>query len=361
MRLRLKIAYTASVKLVTFEVKTPVGPVERLGALDGGGLVDLNFAYALMLHRNGKAGAGRLAEALLPPEMLAFLDMGEDSIEEARHALAFARAARSQGEGLTGPRGEKILYGEDEVRWLSPLPRPRSLRDFFAFEEHASQGAARRKEALAPEWYEQPVYYKGNHREIYGPGDVVPWPSYTRRFDFEAEIACVVGKKGRDLSPEEAAGHIGGYTILNDFSARDIQKNEMVLRMGPAKGKDFATGLGPYLLTSDELASPNGLTVSVYVNGEKWSSGDTKDRYWSFPTMLSHVSQEETVYPGDVLGSGTFYKGCGLDLDRWVKPGDAIEITVEKLGTLRQVVGAPKAQRHLKYTREEARSVGSHR
>lgn len=344
-------------KLVSFEVETPVGPFERLGALAPGGMVvDLNFACAARLAAAGKPGAQRRADALIPAEMLAFLDAGEDALDEARRALEFAAKDRK----ARGPRGECVAYAEPEVRMLAPLPRPRALRDFFAFEEHAKQGAARRKEPLAPEWYEQPVYYKGNHREIYGPGATVPWPGYTRRFDFEHEIGCVVGRKGRDLSPEQALKHIAGYTILNDFSARDIQKNEMVCRMGPAKGKDFATGLGPYLLTADELPEPEGLRMSVSVNGQRWSEGNSSGRYWSFPLMLSHVSQEETVYPGDLLGSGTYFKGCGLDLDRWVKPGDLIELEVEKLGTLRQLVGHPKGQSQLKYTKAEA-ARGAHR
>lgn len=314
-------------KLVTYLVKGAREAAERLGALTEAGIVDLNRA-----------------DPSLPSEMLAFLDQGEEALAKARKALA----------------GKPTTITHKDVQLLAPLPRPRALRDFFAFEEHALQGAKRRGEPLAKEWYDQPVYYKGNHREIYGPDAVVPWPDYTRKFDFEHEIACVVGKKGRDLSPEQARTYIAGYTILNDFSARDIQKNEMICRMGPAKGKDFAFGLGPYLLTADELPEPENLKMRVFVNGELWSEGNSSGRYWSFPLMLSHVSQGETVYPGDILGSGTYYKGCGLDLDRWVKPGDAIELEVEKLGRLKQIVGTPKGQKHLKYGREEARH-GAHR
>ncbi|MBI4376542.1 MAG: fumarylacetoacetate hydrolase family protein [Elusimicrobia bacterium] len=331
-------------KLITFELDAPAGPVERLGALHEGGVVDLNFSYARLLSEKGQARAQTMADALLPSEIMAFLALGAEGLDRAKQALE--RSGKNPSEG---PRGQRLRYGEKDVRWLAPVPRPGALRDFFAFEEHAKQGSKRRGEEVPPQWYEQPVYYKGNHREIYGPERTVPWPSYTRRLDFELEIACVVGRKGRDLSPEEAAAHIGGYAILNDFSARDIQKSEMICRMGPAKGKDFATGLGPYLLTSDEMGDADNLEMSVYVNGEKWSSGNSRDRYWKFPVMLSHVSQEETVYPGDILGSGTYYKGCGLDLDRWIKPGDVIELEVEKLGRLRQVIGAPKAQKHLKY------------
>jgi len=349
------------VRLVTFEVKTPLGPFERLGALWKDSIVDLNSAYALSLRESGKSSPKKIADALTPPDMLEFLDLGETSRQAAQDTLGFLENFRARsGVQMMGVRGERILYKEDEIRLLAPLPRPRALRDFFAFEDHALQGSKRRGESLSESWYDQPVYYKGNPREIYGPGGTVPWPSYTRRFDFEMEIACIVGKTGRDLTPQNAAGHIAGYCIMNDFSARDIQKNEMICRMGPAKGKDFATGLGPYLLTADELPNPDNLAMTVFVNGEKWSEGNSSGRYWSFPVMLSHVSQEETVYPGDVLGSGTYYRGCGLDLDRWVKPGDVIELEVEKLGRLKQVVGSPKSQKHLKYSKAEARINGAH-
>jgi 2-keto-4-pentenoate hydratase/2-oxohepta-3-ene-1,7-dioic acid hydratase in catechol pathway len=266
---------------------------------------------------------------------------GEEIVELRGDVLSFlATGEKKQGGGI---------FKLKDVRLMAPVPHPGALRDFFAFEEHALQGAKRRNEKLAPEWYDQPVYYKGNHREIYGPGDTIPWPSYTRKLDFELEIAAVVGKKGRDLSPEQAKSHIAGYMIYNDCSARDIQKNEMVCRMGPAKGKDFANVFGPYLLTADELPEPENLKMSVKVNGEIWSEGDSSGRYWSFPTMLSHVSQGETVYPGDILGSGTYFKGCGLDMDRWIKPGDLLELTVEKLGTLKNTIGEPQGQTHLKY------------
>ncbi len=343
------------VKLLTFEVKTVLGPFERLGALAGGFIIDLNAAYSRLLKERGQPAARAMADAMMPPDMLRFLDLGESASAAAHESLDFvAGLLKSSSPDLTGPHGEHILYKEGAVRILAPLPRPRALRDFFAFEDHALAGSKRRGETLAEAWYDQPVYYKGNPREIYGPDETVPWPSYTRRFDFELEIACVVGKKGRDLAPEDAAKHIAGYCVLNDFSARDIQKNEMICRMGPAKGKDFATGLGPCLVTADEVPNIDRVAMAAYVNGEKWSEGNSSGRYWSFPVMLSHVSQEETIYPGDVLGSGTYHRGCGLDLDRWVKPGDVIELEVENLGRLRQIVGSPKTQKHLKYPRTKA-------
>lgn len=299
-------------RLVTFEISEPSGPRIKPGLLMEQGVAELPFS-----------------------SMLELLEKGEDALKAAREIL----------------QNPKTIHPLDSVRLRAPVPNPGAYRDFLAFEEHAKAGAQRRGESLPEAWYELPVYYKGNHREIYGPEDEIPWPSYTRRLDFELEVACVIGKKGRDLSPEEAADYIAGYTVLNDFSARDIQKREMACRMGPAKGKDFATSIGPYLLTIDESPGfeEEDIPMIVRVNGEEWSRGNFKSHHWKFPLMVSHVSQEETVYPGDILGSGTFYKGCGLDMDRWLKPGDVIELEVEKLGVLRNRIGKPKDQKELLY------------
>jgi 2-keto-4-pentenoate hydratase/2-oxohepta-3-ene-1,7-dioic acid hydratase in catechol pathway len=275
--------------------------------------------------------------AKLGLDLLGLIDGGPKALAEARKLLPSAPAMK-------------------KAKLLPPF-MPRALRDFFAYEDHALAGAARRKEQLAPEWYDQPVYYKGNPRELYGPDDVVPWPSYTRKLDFELEVAMVVGKKGRDISIKDAPSYVFGFMLYNDWSARDIQKNEMVCRMGPAKGKDFANSFGPWLATADEVGTEPEIALSAWVNGEKWSEGSTKLRHWSWAEMLSHVSQGETVLPGDVLGSGTYHKGCGLDLDRWLKPGDRMELRSDKLGTLASEVGQPKAQIHLKYRKEH----GAHR
>lgn len=320
-------------KLVTFEVATPLGPVERLGALRGERIVDLNLAAAALYRKAGKARPEARADFFVPPSLLGLLDGGAESMDEARRALA----------AFKGP-----AWTPGAVRLLAPLPRPRSLRDFFAFENHAAAGAKRRGEPLAPEWYEQPVFYKGNARSIIGPGAVIPWPAFTRKLDFEFEVAAVVGKAGRDISVKDAPRHIAGYMVMNDCSARDIQKNEMVCRMGPAKGKDFATVLGPHFVTSDEW---NGKIpeLKVRVNGKEWSSSRKAQPYWSFATMLSHASQGEDLLPGDLLGSGTYFKGCGLDMGRWIRPGDKLELDAGPLGTLKNVVGRPKGSVHLKY------------
>ena len=329
-------------KLVTFEVATPLGPVERLGAVRGGRIVDLNLAAARLYRAQGKARPEARADFFVPPCLLGLLDGGHESLTEAQTALNSLKGS---------PAG--VAWKEGAVKLKAPLPRPRSLRDFFAFENHAKAGAQRRNEPLAPEWYDQPVFYKGNARSIIGPGDVIPWPSFTRKLDFEFEVAAVVGKAGRDISVKDAHRHIAGYIVMNDCSARDIQRNEMVCRMGPAKGKDFATVLGPYFVTADEW---NGRIpkLKIRVNGKEWSNSQGAQPYWNFPTMLSHASQGEDLLPGDLLGSGTYFKGCGLDMGRWIRPGDKLELDAGPLGILKNVVGKPNGQTHLKYKKSGA-------
>lgn len=203
--------------------------------------------------------------------------------------------------------------------------RPASLRDFLSFEDHAKAGAARRGEELNPAWYEMPVYYKGNHRQILGPDEPLPWPSWTEWLDFECEIACVIGVD---------AG-IFGYTIMNDWSARDLQRAEMAMRLGPARSKDFATSLGPCVVTADEFDPGRGLNMRVRVNGKTWFETTGAQMHWSFPQMISYVGEGETVYPCDVYGSGTAYGGCGLDQDRKLPRNALVELEVDGIGVLR--------------------------
>jgi 2-keto-4-pentenoate hydratase/2-oxohepta-3-ene-1,7-dioic acid hydratase in catechol pathway len=228
----------------------------------------------------------------------------------------------------------------DDVRLLSPL-MPASLRDFLSFEDHVRRGARRRGVEVPEYWYEAPVYYKGNHRAIIGPGDISPWPSYARRMDFELELAMVIGKRGRDVATQGAGDYIFGFTILNDLSARDVQAREMSAWLGPAKGKDFANALGPCIVTADEVGTEPDLAMSCRVNGDEWGSARSGDMHWSWAEMIAHVSQAEDVWPGDVYGSGTPGGCCGLDLGRELQPGDVVELEIEKIGVLRNTIGAP--------------------
>jgi 2-keto-4-pentenoate hydratase/2-oxohepta-3-ene-1,7-dioic acid hydratase in catechol pathway len=227
----------------------------------------------------------------------------------------------------------------DEVTFLAPVRAPNSLRDFLAFRDHVERGAKRRGSDVPEAWDRIPVYYKGNRRSILGPDDEAPWPSYTDKLDYECEVAAVVGRGGRDVDAAEAEGYVFGYTIMNDWSARDIQKDEMSCWLGPAKAKDFATTLGPWLVTPDEWSPEDDHVMTVSVDGKVWSSGTTAGRRWTFAEMLAWVARDEDLWPTDVLGSGTFGGGCGLDLDKWLKPGQVVTLAVDGLGSLTNTVG----------------------
>ena len=186
-----------------------------------------------------------------------------------------------------------------------------------------------------------PVFYFTNHLAVTGPGEIFVMPKALERLDFELEVAIIIGKEGRNIPASKADEYIFGYMIMNDISARDIQRKEMAVRLGPAKGKDFATVIGPTLVTADEVGDVRNLQMAVRVNGDTWSSGNAGSSYWSFDQMIAHVSMDETLYPGDILGSGTVGRGCGLELDRWIQPGDLVELEIEKLGILRNRIGQP--------------------
>jgi 2-keto-4-pentenoate hydratase/2-oxohepta-3-ene-1,7-dioic acid hydratase in catechol pathway len=330
-------------KLVSVQVSTPVGNFARVGALQGATIVDLNMAYTRMLTDAGEAQPYRLAQAQVPPTMLEFLEGGGSAMTAARCALEHVTTL---GESARGPQDEMISYDSKAVhsntapglRLLAPLPNPPALRDFIAFEDHIAATSKKRGQPIPPEWYKAPVYYKGNHRTIIGPDEDLPWPLETAKLDYELELACVIGRKGRDVSERAATAHIAGYTIMNDFSARDVQFQEMACRLGPAKGKDFATAIGPCLLTPDEIPDLNALVMIARVNGEVWSQGSFGSIHWSFEQMIAHVSRGEMIYPGDILGSGTVGGGCGLEMDRFLKPGDVVELEIQPIGVLRNRV-----------------------
>jgi 2-keto-4-pentenoate hydratase/2-oxohepta-3-ene-1,7-dioic acid hydratase in catechol pathway len=324
-----------AVKLISFQVKTPVGVFTRTGALHHARVVDLNMAYAASLAAEKEAQPRRLADAQLPTSMLEFLEGGFSTMEAARRALKYVGDGDSP---VMGPEGETILYELAHVHVAAPLPNPPSLRDFIAFEDHIAATSKRRGQPIPPEWYKAPVYYKGNHRTIIGPDQDLSWPLNTTKLDYELELACVIGRQGIDIAEQDAGDYIAGYTIMNDFSARDIQFQEMACRLGPAKGKDFATAIGPCIVTPDEIADPTSLRMIARVNGEIWSEGRFGSIHWSFNQMIAHVSRDEAIYPGDLFGSGTVGGGCGLELDRYLKPGDIVELEIQPIGILRTVI-----------------------
>lgn len=319
-------------KLVSFLVPTPLGTFTRIGALHGRSVVDLNMAYVRWLTDQHEAQPYRLADAQVPATMLEFLQGGPSAMAAARCGLAHVEQL---GGSVTGPKGETIRYDQGLIRLTAPLPNPASLRDFIAFEEHIAATSKKRGQPIPPEWYKAPVYYKGNHRTIIGPDQGLRWPLNTAKLDYELELACVIGREGIDVAERDAWDYIAGYTIMNDFSARDVQFQEMACRLGPAKGKDFATAIGPCIVTPDEIPDLASLGMIARVNGEVWSDGRFGSIHWSFAQMIEHVSRGEAIYPGDLLGSGTVGGGCGLEFDRYLKPGDIVELEIQPVGVLR--------------------------
>jgi fumarylacetoacetate (FAA) hydrolase len=220
-------------------------------------------------------------------------------------------------------------YRLDEVDFRPPVLQPPSVRDFYAFEQHVKTARASRGLDVPEEWYELPVFYFSNPAAIYGPGDAIPKPPDTNELDYELEVAAMIG----------AEGQIGGFTIMNDWSARDLQRAEMRVGLGPSKGKDFATSLGPILVTPDEFDGSRG-TMVARVNGEERSRGNLADLHHSWDAIVAHAARNTSLLPGDVLGSGTVGTGCILEHGdgRWLQPGDVVELEIEGIGILRNTV-----------------------
>jgi 2-keto-4-pentenoate hydratase/2-oxohepta-3-ene-1,7-dioic acid hydratase in catechol pathway len=322
-------------RLCTFEVKSRFGSGRRLGMETAAGrILDLNLAYTLALAESEHhPRAHDLADVLVPPDMLEFLRNEQSGRDALNEALAYL-GPRVEDPDLTGPDGCQLAYEQEKVRLLAPLPRPNSIRDCLVFEEHLKNSMG--GQAIPPAWYEIPVYYKGNPDTVAGPGEDVVWPSYTQVLDYELEFAAVIGQQGVNIPRKEVWDYIAGYTIFNDVSARDIQMKEMSCLLGPAKGKDMDGGnvMGPFLVTPDEFDPRRDNVMVARVNGEEWSRGVTSAMYHDFATIISYISQDETLHVGDVIGSGTVGTGCGLELKRFPRPGDLIELEVEGLGVL---------------------------
>ena len=253
------------------------------------------------------------------------------AVELVRYNTEHAGALSNAVKDLS--RFSATRWTIDSLRFLAPIEAG-SLKDFLAFEVHLSNARKRNNMEIPPAWYELPVYYKGNHRTLGGHDEFVYWPRFSEQMDYELELACIIGKEGIDIPVEHADQYIGGYCIMNDWSARDIQMKEMSVGLGPAKGKDFATSMGPWLVTPDEF-DPVTARMVARVNGEVWSDGQYSTVHWSFAQMLAHVSMDEAVYPGDVFGSGTVGFGCGLEHGRWLQPGNLVELEITGLGVLR--------------------------
>ena len=289
-------------------------------------------------------------DKLIPDNMNAFLAGGEELMDRAKKISASIKGG--------------ILAAKEEIFFelLAPVPHPSSCRDGYAFRQHVASARRNRKLDMIPEFDSYPIFYFTNHNAIQGPGEITCMPDHFEKLDFELEAAVVIGKKGRNISAAEADDYIAGYMIMNDMSARTLQMEEMLLNLGPAKGKDFSTVIGPWLVTTDELeaykvpAKPGhvgnayNLSMKCWVNGVEVSSGSVADMDWTFAEIIERCAYGVDILPGDVIGSGTVGTGCFLELNgtgllndpsfkpQWLQEGDVVEMEITGLGRLSNTI-----------------------
>lgn len=289
-------------------------------------------------------------DKLIPDNMNEFLSGGEELMERAQKVNEEIRSGKQKAK-------EEIFF---EV--LAPVPHPSSCRDGYAFRQHVASARKNRRVEMIPEFDQYPIFYFTNHNSIQGMGDVECMPDHFEKLDFELEAAIVIGKRGRNIRASEADSYIAGYMIMNDLSARTLQMEEMLLNLGPAKGKDFSTVIGPWLVTPDELAkykipakpghtgNAYALDMKCWVNGKEVSSGSMADMDWTFAEIIERCSYGVDILPGDVIGSGTVGTGCFLELNgtgllndpeyksQWLQPGDIVEMEITGLGRLTNTI-----------------------
>ena len=301
---------------------------------------------------NGKLYDADQLHPNLPSTMMMFLNYWDD-------VFPIAQAANRALE-----EGKKVYKGIaiEEADVLAPVPQPTSCRDGYAFRQHVASARRNRRVEMIPEFDQFPIFYFTNHNSVAGPGEIVCMPDHFQKLDFELEVSIVICKPGRNITAAEADEYIGGYMIMNDMSARGLQMEEMKLNLGPAKGKDFATIIGPMLVTPDELepfkisAKENhvgnayNLGMKCWVNGVQVSEGNFGDMDWTFAEIIERCSYGVQLYPGDVIGSGTVGTGCFLELngtgkfnnpdykEQWLQPGDVVEMEIEALGKLKNTI-----------------------
>ena len=271
-------------------------------------------------------------------------------VEDRVHTLPYPdmNAVIAAGAEKAAGRASRDSLSVDDVQFHSPI-HPSTLRDAYAFETHVKTANRNRGQEVPENWYKFPVFYFSNPDNNYGHDDVIPYPAYTQALDYELEIAVVIGKAGIDIHPQDAPNHIFGYTIFNDWSARDVQMQEMRVNLGPAKSKDFACSFGPVIITPDELADKATERPGIYdlemigrINGKEFSRGNFNDIYWSFGDIIARASQSVMLHPGDVIGSGTVGTGCLYELTKnqgpWLNHGDMVELEIERIGILRNKI-----------------------
>lgn len=336
-------------KVCTYNRQTPIGQFKRLGIFfNETTIVDVNLVWQRIFEDEGHFNAKLKANEIAPSNLSAFLTHYQDAAIEMLHETMDAFKELASNNILkTFDQADLAfdLRDDGRVKLDCPIDKINCYRDFYAHEKHVAKGFEKRGEPIPEAWYEIPAYYKGPTSGFIGTGEIVPWPSYTKKLDYELEFGVIIGKDGKNIKAQNALDHIFGYTIFNDISARDIQKKEMAVRLGPAKGKDFCSVVGPVIITADEFEGkePN-LKMTASINGEKWSEGYTGDSHYTWAQMIEHASKEEWLLATDFMGSGTVGTGCGLELDKWIAPGDCLELYIEKIGTLKNIIGTPNKE-----------------
>lgn len=331
-------------KICTYKRPSPQGSQGRLGLFwDDKIIIDLNILWQMKFEKEGFYDPSSRANLLYPTSLADFLSLyQEGAIDKLKESRELYEKLTKEGVLKTSSGAEISFHLSDakNVKFAAPLDRIQMYRDFYAHEKHVKKGFEKRNEPIPEAWYEIPAYYKGANTGFIGSGDIIPWPSYSNQLDYELELGLVIARDGRNIKAKDAKNHIFGYTILNDMSARDIQRKEMSIRLGPAKGKDWCSIMGPVIVTADEFnyEEPN-LLMTAAVNGDEWSRGQSGEAHFSWGEMIEHVSKDEWIRSCDFMGSGTVGTGCGLELDRWIKSGDLLELTIDKIGTLRNIVG----------------------
>jgi 2-keto-4-pentenoate hydratase/2-oxohepta-3-ene-1,7-dioic acid hydratase in catechol pathway len=337
------------VKIGRIERQGPTGPQPRTVVVDleRGVAVDVQRAEQERRRAAGDSpeAALRIAAALVPDSLAA--------------GLGSAGFREDLERALGSEPPPDALVPLAEARWLAPIDPPR-YRDFMSFEQHHHAARAVRGKKVPEMIYELPTYYKGNHSVMLGDGGTVHWPGYSQWMDYELELGFVLAGEGVDLNPEEAEGRIFGVTLLNDFSARDRQFVETIGNLGPAKGKDFATALGPWIVTLDEL-DLGAIAVEARVNGETWARGNSGDAMWRPAEIVAYLSTAEPLLAGELVGSGTFGGACGLEVGRQLTPGDVVELEAEGIGVLRTTLGEPHQLAWEPERREPGRTISGGR
>ncbi|MDD0852409.1 fumarylacetoacetate hydrolase family protein [Halobacteriovorax sp. GB3] len=329
-------------KICQVKINTSYGTQTRMGILiNDNQVIDVNHVWSMYYAKDNRYNSQERADYICPNSLHTILTLKDQPIEFFQMTQTLFETYQKDGDLDLSGNG-KLLYSLDDesIALTKPIDKITTYRDFYAHEKHVAKGFEKRNEPIPEAWYEIPAYYKGPSAGFIGPEDEVLWPHYSNILDYELELGVIVGKEGKNIKAENATDHIFGFSILNDISARDIQRKEMAIRLGPAKGKDFCSVIGPVITTIDEFNNKEpDLLMTATINGQEWSRGQSGDSHFSFSEMIAHVSMDEWVLPGDFMGSGTVGTGCGLEIDKWIQSGDTIELFVEGIGTLRNKIG----------------------